>query len=104
LPGLGDKVAELRQIRLGGEVVGLVGSAEEAEQAVQLEDGLAGRCLVGWRWCCLALRWSSTCAAPRYALLRLTTGDLVFGLTFLPYGWSAPRSSAVVEHRGCRPW
>jgi hypothetical protein len=40
LPGLGDQVAELRQIRLRREVVGLVGSAQEAEQAVQLKDGL----------------------------------------------------------------
>ena len=41
LPGLGDELGQLGEIRLRRQLVGLIGAAEEAEQPVQLEHGLA---------------------------------------------------------------
>ena len=43
LPRLGDEVGELGEIRLRRQLVGLVRPAQEAEQPVQLDDGLAAR-------------------------------------------------------------
>ena len=40
LPGLRDELGQLREVGLRRQLVGLVGAAEEAEQAVQLDDGL----------------------------------------------------------------
>ena len=45
LSGLGDELGQLGEIRLRRELVGLIGAAEDAEQPVQLEDGLPARVL-----------------------------------------------------------
>ena len=43
LSRLRDEIGELRELGLRRQLVGLVGPAQEAEQAVQLDDGLAAR-------------------------------------------------------------